>query len=59
MFKAILRWLVGGPAADNDKQHVYRQAGRITEEEDMSYEPGWWQTTGIWMAKALCWVAQL
>jgi hypothetical protein len=57
MFKKIYRWMFGGPAAEDDNQHVYRQAGRVTEEEAMSYEPGWWQRTGVWIAKVLFWVA--
>lgn len=57
MFNKIYRWMFGGPAEKNDNQHVYRQAGRVIEEEAMSYEPGWWQTTGVWVAKVLFWVA--
>ena len=52
----LKRWLFGRPAAENDNQHIYRQTGKIIEEEDMTYEPGWWQRTGLWMGKSFVFV---
>jgi len=59
MLKSFLRWLLGGQRKADGKQHMFRQPGEAASDEEIkvSYEPGWWQTTGIWVARVAAWLA--